>query len=133
MLNQKSPAIQDPPAEAAPGDAATLLRSLQETARQLAVSTRTVRRLLAEGALPLVRIGGAVRIPSAAVRALIEARAAPLQTGPSAWPATYANHNEKTTWPIVAKVPHIGGSACSTAARELDALLKLPTAARRKR
>ncbi len=46
-----------------------LLWSLSETARQLGgLSVRTVRRMLARGELPTVKVGRTVKIPASAVR-----------------------------------------------------------------
>jgi excisionase family DNA binding protein len=46
-----------------------LLWTVDEAARQLGgVSARTVRRMLATGELPKVKVRGAVRIPAQAVR-----------------------------------------------------------------
>lgn len=53
-----------------------LLWTMEETARQCAVSRRTVQRWVNDGSLPVVRFGcRATRIPSAAVRAFIARRA----------------------------------------------------------
>ncbi len=45
-----------------------LLWTIDEAARRLRVSSRTVRRMLNPGDLPKVRVRGAVRIPVQAVR-----------------------------------------------------------------
>lgn len=50
-----------------------LLR-VEEAARVLSVSRRTAFELLRTGELPVVRIGRAVRIPKAALRAWIESQ-----------------------------------------------------------
>ncbi|MCP4666419.1 MAG: helix-turn-helix domain-containing protein, partial [Deltaproteobacteria bacterium] len=49
-----------------------LLWSLDEAARQLSVSSRTVRRLVAQGEIPTVRIRRSLRIPAQAVEAWVE-------------------------------------------------------------
>jgi excisionase family DNA binding protein len=49
----------------------TTLLTLAEVAEQLRVSVRTVRRLAVSGALPLVRLGGAVRIDPSDLATLI--------------------------------------------------------------
>ncbi len=50
-----------------------LLWNLDEAARQLGnVSTRTVRRMLERGELPVVRVGRSVRIPAQAVRSWVD-------------------------------------------------------------
>ena len=46
-----------------------LLWSLEEAARQLSVSGRTVRRLVERGDLPYIKIGRSLRIRSTDVRA----------------------------------------------------------------
>jgi excisionase family DNA binding protein len=45
-----------------------LLISRREVAKTLSVSVATVRRLIADGVLPAVRVRGQVRIPIEAVR-----------------------------------------------------------------
>lgn len=51
---------------------APLLVTIEEAAAQLAVSTRTVRRLIESGKLPRRKIMGAVRIPYAALVAIAQ-------------------------------------------------------------
>lgn len=110
-----------------------LLWNLDETARQLGgVSTRTVRRLLQRGELPTVRIGARLLIPADAVRDWIDRQTVTyaeqgvgrLARGSDSCP------NEKTkTASTGAGIPRSGGPATPTrAARELAAVLKLPTA-----
>jgi len=41
--------------------------SAKETAARLGISLRTVRRRIADGSLPSVKIGGAVRVPASAL------------------------------------------------------------------
>lgn len=41
--------------------------SAKETAQRLGISLRTVRRRIADGSLPSVKVGGAVRIPASAL------------------------------------------------------------------
>lgn len=41
--------------------------SAKETAERLGISLRTVRRRIADGSLPSVKVGGAVRIPASAL------------------------------------------------------------------
>ena len=61
-----------------------LLWTMEETARQCAVSRRTVQRWVNDGSLPVVRFGCRVtRIPSAAVRAFIARRARSYIPAPS--------------------------------------------------
>jgi excisionase family DNA binding protein len=49
------------------------LRTIAETAELLSVSVRTVRRLIESGALPVHRIGRAVRISDADIAAFLAA------------------------------------------------------------
>jgi excisionase family DNA binding protein len=49
------------------------LRTIDETAELLSVSVRTVRRLIESGALPVHRIGRAVRISDADIAAFLAA------------------------------------------------------------
>jgi|ERR1019366_1182680 excisionase family DNA binding protein len=55
---------------------APLLLTIRETGHALAVSRTTVFRLLREGELPAVRLGGATRVPRASVERLISDRLA---------------------------------------------------------
>lgn len=48
-------------------DAQPLLITIAEAARRLSVSSDTIRRMIAKGELPMVRIGRLVRIPAEAV------------------------------------------------------------------
>jgi excisionase family DNA binding protein len=56
--------------DAHPGD--SLAMTYDEAARRLAVSSRTVRRLVANGELPRVDIGGCSRIATADLEAFAE-------------------------------------------------------------
>jgi excisionase family DNA binding protein len=56
--------------DADPGD--SLAMTYEEAARKLAVSSRTVRRLVASGELPRVDIGGCSRIATADLEAFAE-------------------------------------------------------------
>lgn len=58
MMKAKPPA----PSVAPPGAPLTTLLSVEATAQQLSVCTKTVRRLIERGALPSCRIGRLVRI-----------------------------------------------------------------------
>ena len=49
------------------------LRTIPETAEILNVSTRTVQRLIASGALPVYRLGRSVRISDADIAAFLAA------------------------------------------------------------
>jgi excisionase family DNA binding protein len=46
--------------------------TIQQAARALAVSTRTIDRMIADGTLPSAKIRGRRLIPTAAVRCLID-------------------------------------------------------------
>ena len=50
------------------------LLSVKEAAIYLSVSTRTVRRLISKGDIPIVRIGGSIRIAVGALHAYIVLR-----------------------------------------------------------
>lgn len=50
---------------------APLLVTVEEAAAQLSISTRTVRRLIDSGELPVRRIRGAVRIPYSALQSFV--------------------------------------------------------------
>jgi excisionase family DNA binding protein len=50
------------PAPPAVGEPTLILHTIKQVAARLAVSPRTVRRLIAQGALPVHRIGRAVRV-----------------------------------------------------------------------
>jgi excisionase family DNA binding protein len=51
----------------------TRLRTIEETAELFNTSTRTVRRLIASGALPVHRLGRSVRISEADISAFLAA------------------------------------------------------------
>lgn len=53
----------------------TLLMTLDEVAADLRVTRRHVERMVAAGDLPTLRLGRAVRVPRAAVVALVEGAA----------------------------------------------------------
>ena len=55
-------AKQTSPSAALPAAPLPTLLSVEATAQQLSVSTKTVRRLIASGALPSCRVGRLVRI-----------------------------------------------------------------------
>jgi len=48
--------------------------SVADAARYLSVSTRTIRRLIQKGDIPIVRIGGSVRIARATLQSYIALR-----------------------------------------------------------
>lgn len=52
--------------------ASRILRTVEEAARQLRISERTLRKLIAEGAIEIVRIRGKLFITQAAVDAYID-------------------------------------------------------------
>ena len=98
-------------------------------AKKLSVSERTVTRLVDRGKLACVHIGRSIRIPVDSVHKLLDS---PALKGD--------NHSrvgsavpEKSICHINAKTVRIGGQRSPTqAAKELDALLELPTARKRK-
>ena len=51
-----------------------LLWTVDEVARQLKCCTRTVRRLIAEGVLPSVKLGRSIRVPKEAVLDWVESQ-----------------------------------------------------------
>ena len=110
-----------------------LLWNLEEAARQLGgVSPRTVRRLIERGELPTVRVGARLLVPSGAVADWIANRQTVTYARPSVGrPArgTGPCPTEKTkTASTGAGIPRTGGPATPMrAARELAAVLKLPT------
>ena len=98
-----------------------LLWSLDETAKQLAVSKRTVRRLIDSGQLPVCHIGRLIRVPADAVAGYVEAmtqKAHNLQCVESvAWKGNSPCHIEERT-------RRTGGSNTPTqAASKLTAVL----------
>jgi excisionase family DNA binding protein len=66
--------------------------SAAETAERLGISLRTVRRRIADGSLPSIKVGGAVRIPASA----LEVRPAPRNGSPAVREAAadYATERE---------------------------------------
>lgn len=107
-----------------------LLWNLDETARQLGgVSARTVRRLIARGALPMVRVGRCVRVPASAVQDYVASTMTLTHNAHCAEPGV----RKEYTCHTVAKIVPFGGSVTSTrAAKELGDLLKLPIARKQK-
>jgi len=59
----------------------TLLLRPTEAAKQLSVGRTTLYELIAAGEIPVVRIGRAVRVPTAALRAWVDQRAGPAAGG----------------------------------------------------
>ena len=57
-----------------PDSCAVSLLTVPQAAAALAVSERTVRSMIAAGALPIVRVGRAIRIHSDDLRAFVEER-----------------------------------------------------------
>ena len=53
------------------GDTATVVVSIAQAARMLSVSPSTIRRMLAAGVLPVWKHGRLIRIPVAAIHALL--------------------------------------------------------------
>ena len=100
-----------------------LLWSKEQVARALAVSVRTVSRLINQGELPVVRIGRSVRIPCNVVREWVSRRTRQAHNGPCAGSAVRKGDRKCH---ISAKTARTGGCPSPTqAAQKLDALLGL--------
>lgn len=102
-----------------------ILWSVQEVARQLDVSVRTVFRLIARGDLPGLKLGRLVRVPADAVLEYVAHLVAQAQNAsrvvPVAWKEVIPCHTDERT-------RQFGGSVSPTqAAIELDALLARKT------
>ena len=67
-----APAVSRPP----------LLLRIDEVADRLAISRATTYRLIKRGLLPTVHIGGAVRIPAAALERWLQDQVAPSPSDP---------------------------------------------------
>ena len=108
-----------------------LLWSLEKVGRQLGgVSARTIRRLIARGALPVVRVGRCIRVPVTGVHEYIARMTTPAHNLPRAEPGV----REEFTCHTVAKTVPFGGRPTPIqAARELDDLLKQPTVRKQRR
>lgn len=108
-----------------------ILWTVQEVARQLQVSARTVFRLIERGQLPGLKLGRLVRVPADAVLEYVAHLVAQAQNAPRvvpvAWKEVIPCHTEE-------KTRLSGGSVSTTqAAIELDALLARKTARKPKR
>jgi excisionase family DNA binding protein len=55
--------------------------TVDETALRLRVSARTIRRLIANGELPVVRVGSQIRIDEAELEAWLNERHRPMRNG----------------------------------------------------
>lgn len=110
-----------------------LLWPFEEVAHQLGgISTRTVRRLVAAGELPVVYVGPRLpRVPADSVHAYVARLAQGVHNSSCAESEAWKG---KTPWSTDEMIPRsIGVVSPMQAARELDALLARPTAARPKR
>jgi len=109
-----------------------LLWSLQEAARQLGgISTRSVRRMIDAGELPAVAVRRSLKVPVAAVQEWVEQNMIRAHNRSSAGPRV---RKEVSTCHTVARIVPFGGQVSpTTAAKELDDLLKPQTRRRRKR
>ena len=122
-----------------------LLWNLNETARQLGgISTRTVRRLVAAGELTRVRIGRRVLIPDQSIQAYIERNMYLAHNDDCVGPdvqqsmeTSTCQENAKTETRTVftgVRTRRTGGLVSPTqAAKDLAAVLELPTERKRKR
>ena len=70
MMKAKPPA----PSVAPPGAPLTTLLSVEATAQQLSVCTKTVRRLIDRGVLSCCRVGRLVRVRSADLEQFVKSR-----------------------------------------------------------
>ena len=109
-----------------------LLWSLQEAARQLGgISTRSVRRMIDAGELPAVSVRRSLKVPVAAVHEWVEQNMIRAHNRSCAGPRV---RKEVSTCHTVARIVPFGGQVTpTTAAKELDDLLKPPTRRRPKR
>ena len=99
--------------------------SIAETARQLSVHERTVRRMLESKELPYVRTWGAFRIPIKFIENLLGEPTSNKENYSCAGPGM----QETGTRHISANKVHTGGHRSSMqTAREVDALLEPPSA-----
>ncbi|MCL1860892.1 MAG: helix-turn-helix domain-containing protein [Proteobacteria bacterium] len=105
----------------------TLLWSIKEVGNQLGgVSARTVMRLIETGALPVCRVGRLVRVPPDAVREYVARTTQGKYNSPRVESGTLRS---TSSWSTDARIPRSGGEISPTqAAKELGALLALPTA-----
>jgi excisionase family DNA binding protein len=89
--------------------------SPRSAAAALDLSVSTLYRLIRAGDIPVVRIRGSVRIPTAALQAFVDASA--------------ARANNQMSCPTAATTRHIGGSPgpTQTAAAVLDLAKRLTT------
>ena len=97
-----------------------LLFTLNESARQLSVSTRTVRRMMERGELPWVRIGRAIRIPAKSLKKWVDIN----MSSEHNYSCAGNVQGGKSTCHTNAKIVPFGGLVTSTqAAKELGDLL----------
>lgn len=101
---------------------ARLLLSLQDTAHQLSVSVRTIRRLIDSQELPAVRVLGAIRIPAVSLEQWVESHTAISNNRACAGPDV---RKGGSTCHLSAKTANTGGLLSShQMVNELDALLE---------
>ncbi|MGE0371846.1 MAG: helix-turn-helix domain-containing protein [Gammaproteobacteria bacterium] len=109
----------------------TLLLTVQDAARHLRVSTRTVNRLIGTRALSALKLGRLVRIRFTDLLAFLDGKTRvpdnPGCTGPGV-----RNRKENVCHTVAKTVPFGGRLTPIQADRELDALLEPPTERRRK-
>jgi excisionase family DNA binding protein len=109
-----------------------ILWSLDETARQLGgLSTRTVRRMVDSGELPMVKVGRTVRIPAADVHQWVAHNMRPAHNQNRV--GSGVRSKEVNACRTVVREVRFGGCRTSNqAARELGDLLELPIARKRR-
>ena len=112
---------------------APLLLTLERAAETLAISARSVRRLIDAGELAPIRIGRSLRISAESLRGYVDRAIPHSHTHPSAGPdvreinACHESASKTKTASIVVPIRPSGGRPTATrAAKELDALLARP-------
>jgi excisionase family DNA binding protein len=109
-----------------------LLWTIDQTAEQLSISSRTVRRMIERNELPSIRLGHSVRLPVQGIKEFIENQT-------KAWDNTFREesgvHNKgENVCQLNAKTAHSGGHRSPIQwGKELDDLLERPSARKRKR
>ena len=111
-------------------DGDPLLWSIDETAIQLAVSSKTVSRLLGSGQLPKVQIGKSVRVSPRAVQEFVENQTIPAQN--KGCVGSVMRKGENVCHINAKTVPSGGYRTPTQTAKELENLLGQQTARKQK-